>query len=69
VRATGERYREWEPVPDLPAGGSHLLELRDGAEGLAIALDFDARSDELLRLVFGSALAHRRSSFDVFIRV
>ena len=64
-----ERYRSWEPVPDLPAGGSRLAELRDDAEGLSIALEFDARAGELLRLVFRSALAHRRSSFEVLIRM
>jgi hypothetical protein len=64
-----EGYRSWEPVPDVPAGGSRLVELRDDAQGLAIALEFDARPGEWLQLVFGSALAHRRSSFEVFIRM
>jgi len=64
-----ERHRKWEPVPDLPTGGSRLVELRDDADGLSIALEFDARPGELLRFVFHSAPAHRRSSFEVFIRV
>jgi hypothetical protein len=64
-----ERHRKWDPVPDLPAGGSRLVALRDDAEGLAIALEYDDRPGELLTLVFRSALAHRRSSFEVFIRM
>jgi hypothetical protein len=64
-----ERHRKWEPVPDLPAGGSRLVELRDDADGLSIALVYDERPGELLWLVFRSALAHRRSSFEVFIRM
>ena len=64
-----ERYRNWEPVADLPPGGSRLVELRDDAEGLAVVLEFDARAGESLRLVFRSALAHRRSSFEVFLRM
>ena len=63
------RYSEWEPVPDLPAGGSRLLELRYDAEGLVIALDYDARADAVLQHAFRSALAHRRSSSEVFIRL
>jgi hypothetical protein len=65
-----ETYRSWEPVADLPQGaGSRLVELRDDAAGLSIALEFDARPGELLHLVFHSPLAHRRSSFEVFIRM
>ena len=64
-----EGYRSWEPVPDLPQGGSRLVELRDDAAGLSIALEFDARPGELLHLVFHSALAYRRSLFEVFIRM
>ena len=64
-----ERLRNWEPVPDLPHGGSRLAALRDDPGGLSIALEFDARPGECLQLVFRSALAHRRSSFEVFIRM
>ena len=64
-----ERHRKWEPVPDLPAGGSRLVALRDDADGLSIALEYDDRPGEHLNLVFRSALALRRSSFEVFIRM
>jgi hypothetical protein len=63
-----ERHRKWEPVPDLPASGSRLLALRDDADGLSIALEYDDRPGELLQLVFRSALAHRRGASEVFVR-
>ena len=64
-----ERDRSGETDSDLPQGGTRLIELRDDAAGLSIALEFDARPGELLHVVFHSALAHRRSSFEVFIRM
>jgi hypothetical protein len=64
-----ERYRRWAPVPDVPEGASRLVELRDDVEGLSIRLAYDRRPEQALVLTFHSPLAHRRSRFEVFVRM
>jgi hypothetical protein len=69
MAAMDERYRKWSPVPDLPQGASRLVELRDDAQGLNIRFAYDKRPEHELVFVFHQALAHRRSSFEVFVRM
>jgi hypothetical protein len=65
----GERFSKWEPVAGLPSGPSRLVELRDGADGLVLTIAFDQPVPRGLLVQFGAPLAHRRSSFEVFIRI
>lgn len=67
--AAGERFSKWEPVAGLPAGPSRLVELRDGIDGLVLTIAFDHPVPRALQVQFGAPLAHRRSSFEVFIRI
>jgi hypothetical protein len=64
-----ETYRRWAPVADVPQGASRLVELRDDIEGLAIRLAYDRRPEQELVLTFHAPLAHRRSRFEVFVRM
>ena len=66
---TGERFRKWEPIAGLPSGQSRIVELRDNADGLAITIGFDQPVPRELTVHFAAPLAHRRSSFEVFIRI
>ena len=65
----GERFAKWEPVAGLPSGPSRLVELRDGADGLVLTIAFDHPVPRALQAQVRAALAHRRSSFEVFIRI
>jgi hypothetical protein len=65
----GERFSKWEPVAGLPSGPSRLVELRDGADGLVLTIAFDQPVPRGLLVQFGAPLAHRRSSFEVFVRM
>jgi hypothetical protein len=64
-----EKYQRWEPVADVPQGASRLVELRDDVEGLAIRVAYDRRPEQALLFSFHSPLAHRRSRFEVFVRM
>ncbi|MCU0898087.1 MAG: hypothetical protein MUC55_11345 [Burkholderiales bacterium] len=65
----GERFTKWEPVAGLPSGPSRLVELRDRDDGLALTIAFDHPVPRALQVQFSAPLAHRRSSFEVFIRI
>lgn len=65
----GERFQKWEPVAGLDAGPARLVELRDDADGLALTIAFDEPLPRSLHVAFATPLAHRRSSFEVFIRI